>query len=112
MPRRPPTRCNRCRRLYPSGTRCPCKVWSGSRWADTLPVPKSVWERTRRAYLNEYPLCEYPLCKAIADDVDHIVELSDGGDPLDWANLQALCVVHHAAKTAAHAVASRARART
>jgi 5-methylcytosine-specific restriction enzyme A len=32
---------------------------------------------------------------------DHVVELSDGGAPLDPANGQALCGSHHTAKTGA-----------
>ena len=32
--------------------------------------------------------------------VDHIVELKDGGAPLDRRNAQLLCSSHHAAKTA------------
>jgi len=32
--------------------------------------------------------------------VDHIVELKDGGAPLDRSNVWLLCTSHHAAKTA------------
>ncbi len=31
--------------------------------------------------------------------VDHIVELKDGGAPLERSNCQLLCHVHHALKT-------------
>ncbi|AEV52281.1 hypothetical protein [Nocardia phage NBR1] len=34
----------------------------------------------------------------IADDVDHIIELSNGGNAIDWNNLQSLCRAHHEEK--------------
>jgi len=43
------------------------------------------------------------LCLAPARDVDHI----ERGDDHDYANLQALCVWHHARKTAAEGAAAR-----
>lgn len=39
---------------------------------------------------------------------DHIIEIKDGGAPLDPANIQFLCLAHHNAKTAA-AKAARIR---
>lgn len=30
---------------------------------------------------------------------DHIIPISQGGDPWDWANRQALCYHHHAVKS-------------
>lgn len=110
MPWATSTRCPRCRRVRPGKTRCACSVWAGSRWAEHLAaqgVTKRQWGLQRRAYLNEHPLCQWPGCKAIADDVDHVRELSDGGSVLDWANLQALCAEHHQAKTTAHAKTKR-----
>jgi len=41
--------------------------------------------------------------------VDHIVELKDGGAPLDRSNAQLLCPSHHAAKTAAERAKRTAR---
>lgn len=60
------------------------------------------WERTRRAYLAAFPICQDPDgCLAPAIDVDHI----DGQGPLgerghDWANLRGLCHPHHSKRTA------------
>lgn len=53
-----------------------------------------VWERVRLAYLGANPLCE--RCKAAgrvteAALVHHRVAITDGGERLDEANLEALC---------------------
>ncbi|WP_425301263.1 HNH endonuclease [Nocardia wallacei] len=39
----------------------------------------------------------------MAVEVDHIVNVGSGGDRYDWANLQSLCRICHAAKTASEA---------
>lgn len=46
--------------------------------------------------------CQWPGCGAVGGRMfaDHIVELRDGGDPLDLANGQCLCPSHHQFKTA------------
>jgi 5-methylcytosine-specific restriction endonuclease McrA len=65
----------------------------------------SAWRRfARRLLLDERPLCR--ICEAqgrivLAQHVDHIVPLSEGGDALDAANLQPLCAPCHSRKTAA-----------
>ena len=41
--------------------------------------------------------------------VDHIVELKDGGAPLDRANVQLLCASHHTAKTTSERARRTAR---
>lgn len=38
---------------------------------------------------------------------DHVIELKDGGAPLDPSNIELLCIAHHNAKTAAAARARR-----
>jgi len=38
---------------------------------------------------------------------DHVVPLKDGGERLDWANLAALCVADHNAKTARETAVKR-----
>ena len=69
-----------------------------SRWYDRR------WQRLRRQFLAEFPLCAH--CDHAghvreANVVDHIVPLRNGGARLDRANLQPLCTRHHAIKTAA-----------
>ena len=71
---------------------------------ETDPFYLSVaWRRFRAWYIANHPLCE--LCledndraeKAVI--VDHVLELKDGGKPLDESNVQALCRLCHARKT-------------
>lgn len=56
----------------------------------------AAWERLRKAYLNQHPLCVQ--CGAGGTDVDHILPLRDGGDNRE-ANLQTLCHVCHSRKS-------------
>lgn len=60
------------------------------------------WKKLRDAYLAKNPLCEHCLADGrvtIANEVDHIVALRDGGARLDPSNLQSLCIACHRAKT-------------
>ena len=43
--------------------------------------------------------CEKPGCNRPGHIVDHIVEIRDGGAPLDRANCWLLCQPHHVEKT-------------
>lgn len=43
--------------------------------------------------------CQVPGCKARGHTVDHIVEIRDGGAPLDRSNLMLMCQPHHVEKT-------------
>lgn len=54
------------------------------------------WQLTRRAVLTDNPLCP---CGHLATDVDHITPISNGGDPWNPGNLQALCATCHGRKT-------------
>jgi hypothetical protein len=58
-------------------------------------------------------VCQFPMgggiCGRSASEVDHIVELADGGSFHDWANLRSLCHDHHKAKTLASRTARAAR---
>jgi 5-methylcytosine-specific restriction protein A len=57
------------------------------------------WQRTRRKALFLNPLCQAQDCERIAEDVHHITDLADGGDPYDLANLEALCHSCHSRHT-------------
>lgn len=63
----------------------------------------SAYMARKARWLRKHPLCVH--CKAegrtnaIDLEVDHIVELADGGAD-DESNFQTLCKAHHAAKTA------------
>lgn len=63
----------------------------------------STWIKLRRVFLAEHPLCANPYglhddLPPFAEIVDHIVPISEGGERLDEANLQALCRRCHARK--------------
>jgi 5-methylcytosine-specific restriction protein A len=58
------------------------------------------WRGLRRSILRDQPWCAVEGCKRTATEVDHIVPLRGGGAQYDRANLQGLCVQHHASKTA------------
>lgn len=60
-----------------------------------------IWKATRRQKLAEDPLCEYcpPGRHTPATDVDHVIALSAGGDPLAWDNLRSACHECHSRKT-------------
>ena len=67
------------------------------------------WRAFRLAFLARYPMCCRPGCDKRATDVDHIVQLRDGGAKLDWNNCQALCHRHHSEKTRNDQLAAHAR---
>lgn len=73
-------------------------------WSSTdFNYNKSAWKRTRNHVLSEEPLCRE--CKkkgkiVQATDVDHILPISEGGNPWDLDNLQPLCSSCHKRKTA------------
>lgn len=57
-----------------------------------------LWQKVRRVQLGREPICR--ACKRqMATCVDHIIPLSQGGERLDYQNLQSLCRGCHAAKT-------------
>jgi hypothetical protein len=64
------------------------------------PDPRTTaeWHRTRKTVLaRDRTTCQ--RCGRSASDVDHRVELIDGGAPFDLENLQALCGPCHDAKS-------------
>lgn len=63
----------------------------------------TAWRRVRTIYIKRNPLCE--ICYANskltkAAIVDHKTEIKDGGEMLDFNNLQSLCLACHNKKTA------------
>lgn len=58
-----------------------------------------LWLLTRRAKLQQSPLCQAEGCRSIATEVDHIRPISKGGHRTDLSNLQSLCRSCHSKKT-------------
>ncbi|MBO9614195.1 MAG: HNH endonuclease [Dyadobacter sp.] len=59
--------------------------------------------RTRPEQLRRFPQCQRCEKKGIlkgAKEVDHIIPLEQGGEPLDFKNLQSLCFACHVKKSA------------
>lgn len=62
-----------------------------------------AWKKVRSIKRKLNPMCEHCERYGVAKDaelVDHIVEIEDGGAPLDMDNLQSLCHQCHNIKTA------------
>ena len=59
------------------------------------------WQKLRAAKLDADPMCQLQtLCEGDpATEVDHSDRISQGGDRLDWDNLQSACKRCHSAKT-------------
>lgn len=69
------------------------KVNQGATYTDTSFYRSSAWRALRAQKLKISPYCECDDCvgkKVIADMVHHVLEISEGGAPLDINNLQSL----------------------
>ncbi len=55
--------------------------------------------RRRDKWKCQWPMADGQICGKYAKDVDHIIELADGGSFHDPSNLRALCEDHHDKKT-------------
>ena len=110
-PTSPPRLCTRCGRIGKG--RCPnCSGWAAPRAVSdrrAIPTSSSRWRKIRAAVLRAEPLCR--SCGALAEEVDHLVPLSEGGDELSGANLQPLCTDCHSRKTRAEAERGKGRGR-
>lgn len=65
----------------------------GATYTDTSFYRSSAWRSLRARKLKESPYCECEDCKGkrvIADMVDHVQRIEDGGDPWDINNLQSM----------------------
>lgn len=108
MPSAPPRVCARCRQAAPHGRPCGCRpAFEGA-------APRKAghrWRQLRANKLHATPVCEHPDCNRLADEVDHITPLAEGGTELDWSNLASLCREHHREKTTADAARGKTRPR-
>ncbi len=61
-----------------------------------------AWTKLRNQYIQQNPYCELCAKRNItveAKFVDHITARQDGGESLDWNNLQSLCRPCHQRKS-------------
>lgn len=108
MPSAPPRICARCRQPTPKNQRCPCRpAFEGA----TRRKAGTRWRTLRAHKLHTTPTCEHPGCPRLADEVDHITPLAEGGDEFKWSNLQSLCHAHHREKTTTDALHGKRRLR-
>jgi 5-methylcytosine-specific restriction enzyme A len=80
--------------------------WAGAPTASTDATRSNAWRKLRLEVLvRDGWTCRIrgPKCIVQATDVDHIVEVSDGGADLDPQNCQAACRPCHDSKTGRHA---------
>ncbi|SLG54220.1 HNH endonuclease [Mycobacteroides abscessus subsp. massiliense] len=56
-------------------------------------------------------MCEQPGCPRLADVVDHVTPLAEGGAKYDPRNFMSLCDDHHTEKTTADALRGKTRKR-
>ena len=59
----------------------------------------AAWQRLRASYMLDHPFCEY--CNERAEELDHVIPLSEGGKRLSKNNVVALCRECHRRKHAA-----------
>lgn len=60
------------------------------------------WKKLRGQKAKLNPLCEHCELNGVAravEEVDHVIEIEDGGEMWDIDNLQSLCKRHHIIKT-------------
>lgn len=108
MPTAPQRVCARCRQPAPKGRRCACRpAFEGA----AKRTAGRRWRQLRAMKLRANWQCEHEGCPRLADEVDHIVPLAEGGPEFEWNNLAALCADHHRMKSATDAQRGRTRAR-
>jgi 5-methylcytosine-specific restriction protein A len=103
MPRAPGSRCTEpgCGTITTEGR---CERHQRKAWANVSANGRALSgrqrENLRKRAIREQPACRN--CGSTADlEVDHIIEVADGGSLADRSNLQVLCHSCHLLKTAA-----------
>lgn len=124
MPRKPARPCSHpgCPELVTDGSRCPAhrkaeqrretkeRMQSSRVREDKSFYDSSLWRGVRASILRKEPWCRE--CRrnerrALADMVDHIVPISQGGARVNESNLQPLCNACHARKRQRESVEAR-----
>jgi 5-methylcytosine-specific restriction protein A len=113
MPNRIPTRCP-CGNLATNQGRC--DQHQRKAWANKSANSTTLTGRQRQT-LRDQALARDPRCQVCGEtnvetlEYDHIIEISDGGSPLDPSNGWLLCTNCHKIKTA-HARRARNQRKT
>lgn len=96
-----------CRALSPRAGRCEAHRPSYDQ-PNRIDQHGRTWRKIRDRHIREEPSCR--ACGALATEVDHILELADGGTH-ERSNLRSLCSACHLTKTgqARHERAARRR---
>lgn len=101
MPTRPGRLCPQCRAPIATTDRhCPTcwPAWGTSQRSGIKP-PR--YETVReQVFADQSGLCAWPGCVDLAEELDHVVPLAQGGTH-ERSNLQGLCADHHREKTIA-----------
>ena len=97
-PSMPPRLCPKCQQLSTGQCRTCRPAW-GNQSPSSRAIGGRPWRRLRAAQLKAEPLCQWPGCVLLADQVDHVVPVAAGGAVMDAGNLQSLCAAHHREKT-------------
>lgn len=88
-----------CSLLVSSGF---CSEHAPKPWAGSDPLNRRIrggrGQRIRKKVMAKYRWCAWPGCNQLATEADHIVPLSEGGDP-GPENMHGLCTDHHTRKT-------------
>lgn len=104
MPVRAPIRCTQCRKMATHQGRC--EDHQRKAWENKSANSEALTGRQRQT-LKERQVRIHPICGVCDDDrvamlqLDHIVEIADGGHPTDPSNLWLLCKPCHKVKTKA-----------
>jgi 5-methylcytosine-specific restriction protein A len=66
------------------------------------------WQALSRNHRREFPLCiNYEYCRSLAQMVDHIIPINQGGECWDKGNLQSMCHRCHNRKRQKESVQAR-----
>lgn len=104
MPTRAPVRCTQCKAIATHHGRC--DDHQRKAWENPSANSQALTGR-QRAMLRERELARHPYCGVCDEDtvrllqLDHIVEVADGGALMDPDNLWLLCKTCHEIKTKA-----------
>lgn len=102
MPTSPPTRCGdpECQELTTQGR---CELHQRKAWANRSKAWGSgstrKWREARARQLDHEPQCRWCGSRERLE-VDHVLQLAEGGSKWDAANLQTLCKACHELKSA------------